>query len=59
MGYEGGGGSFDVSGGLFLVLEILGFFSEEVLKIMKNFEKLWVIISKVGSKSWRWEGYIG
>ena len=25
---------------------------------MENFEKLWVIISKVGSKFWQWEGYM-
>ena len=41
-------------------LKILDFFPEiwKVLKTMKNFEKLWVIISKVRSKFWRWEGYI-
>ena len=41
-------------------LKILQFFPEilKVLKTMKNFEKLWVIISKVRSKFWRWEGYI-
>ena len=35
-------------------VQIFGFSSEilKVLKIMKNFEKLWVLISKVGSKFW-------
>ena len=46
-----------------MVLEILekildfGIFSE--ILIFWKFWKLWVIISKVGSKFWRWEGYIG
>ena len=60
---QGGGGPFDVSGGPFVVLEILEkkfwiweFFSK-ILKIWK-FSKFWIKISKVGSKFWRWEGYI-
>ena len=60
---RGGGGPFDVSGGPFAVLEILEkkfwiweFFS----KILKNwkFSKFRIKIFKVGSKFWRWEGYI-
>ena len=60
---QGGGGPFDVSGGPFVVLEILeknsefGNFFSKILKIWK-FSKFWIKISKVGSKFWRWEGYI-
>ena len=43
MGYEGGGGSFDVSGGLFLVLEILEFFFRR-LESFENYEEFWKII---------------
>ena len=60
---QGGGGPFDVSGGPFVVLEILeknsefGNFFSKILKIWK-FSKFWIKISKVGSKFWRWEGYM-
>ena len=33
-------------------------FFSKILKIWK-FSKFWIKISKVGSKFWRWEGYIG
>ena len=77
---QGGGGPFDVSGGPFVVLEILeknsefGNFFPKFWKFenFQNFELkfpkseanfdagrgIWVEISKVGSKFWRWEGYI-
>ena len=38
-------------------IQNFGFFLQ-ILKIMENFEKLRIIISKVGGKFWRWEGYI-
>ena len=38
-------------------IKFFGFFLK-ILKIMENFEKLQIIISKVGVKFWRWEGYI-
>ena len=55
----------DVSGSPSVVMEILGKkfkildFFLQFFKIMDNFEKLRSIISKVGIKFWRWEGYIG
>ena len=48
---QGGGGPFDVSGGPFVVLEILEKHSE--------FGNFFSKILKIWSKFWRWEGYIG